>query len=342
MIERLEDISEFSDEELLSLRICQLPLKIEGTWIEACIEELYSELKSKGLSFSPPCYLADEWLTPDQEPIIGIPFFLAHPRLIKLERKIMLEVEGGDKETCLKLLRHECGHAINYAYKLYRRKTWQKHFGKFNTEYSDTYRYRPFSRKFVHHLDDYYAQYHPDEDFAETFAVWLNPDIDWMRQYQGWKALEKLKYVDKLMQEIKDKEPLVKNPQPYWQAKKIKMTLKNYYKKKRHYYAEEFPDFYDDNLKKIFSLSENSTQDSSKLAWQFIRTYKKEIINTVSHWSGERKYVVSDILDSILLRCRHLKLVLTYPEDITLLKLAVYITNLVVNYIYTGRFRKKI
>ena len=27
------------------------------------------------------------------------------------------------------------------------------------------------------HLDPWYAQSHPDEDFAETFAVWLTPEV---------------------------------------------------------------------------------------------------------------------------------------------------------------------
>ena len=124
------DLSQISEEELLELRLCDLPLNIEGTWLEGCVNQLYQELERKGIKFKPPCYLADEWLTPDNEPVIGIAFFLAHPRLIKLEKKMMLETEGETKPWCMKLLRHEAGHALNYAYKLYRRKKWQKIFGK--------------------------------------------------------------------------------------------------------------------------------------------------------------------------------------------------------------------
>ncbi|MCK5393915.1 MAG: putative zinc-binding metallopeptidase, partial [Candidatus Omnitrophica bacterium] len=216
------DLNCLSEEELLNTRICDLSIKIQGTWLESCIQELYSEIDEKGLNFRPICYLADEWLTPDGEPVVGIPFFLAHPALIKLEKKMMLEVEGSTHSWCMMLLRHEAGHALNYAYKLYRRKKWQNLFGKMSKEYADTYRFRPYSKNFVRHLEDYYAQYHPDEDFAETFAVWLNNKLDWREKYKGWKAINKLNYVDTLMDEIKTKDPIVKNGEKYWVASDIK------------------------------------------------------------------------------------------------------------------------
>ncbi|MFH1363838.1 MAG: hypothetical protein ABIH45_06500, partial [Candidatus Omnitrophota bacterium] len=241
MSRKVEDLAKLSEEELLEIKIRDLPLSLPGTWLDDCIQELYAELDSKGIKLKPPCYLADEWLIPDGEPVVGIPFFLAHSALMKLEKKMMLDVEGGTKDWCLKLLRHETGHAINYAYKLYKSKKWHKIFGPFHKEYRETYRFRPYSKSFVRHLEDYYAQYHPDEDFAETFAVWLTPDLDWRVQYKGWKAIDKLDYVDQLMNKIKDKEPLVKKGKKYWEARRMNVSLKNFYKKKKYFYAEDFP-----------------------------------------------------------------------------------------------------
>ena len=120
MVITSEKFSSLSDEELLNLQIRKLHLTIKETKLEKSIQELYRELDERGIRFKPPCYLADEWLSPDGVPVIGIPFYLAHPRLVQLERKMMLEVEGGTKPWCAKLLRHETGHAINYAYKLYK------------------------------------------------------------------------------------------------------------------------------------------------------------------------------------------------------------------------------
>ena len=340
------DLSKLTEEETLNLRVCELPLSLEGTWLEECVKELYKELEDKGFYFKPPCYLADEWLTPDKEPIIGVPFFLAHPTLIKLEKKMVLDAEGSNRPWCMRLLRHETGHAINYAYKLYRRKNWQKVFGKFSKEYEDTYRFRPYSRNFVRHLEDYYAQYHPDEDFAETFAVWLTPGLEWRTEYKGWKALDKLKYVDELMNGIKSKEPLVESGKKYWEASRMRITLKNFYKKKRHSYMENFPDFHDSNLKEIFVFSESTEQSLDKkskemLAATIIKRYKKDILNSVAKWTGEKKHIISELLDTIIKRCKDLGLLSNEDKSLVTLKMSAYITTLVMNYIYTGWLRRE-
>jgi len=146
-----------SDEELLRVRIRDLGLQIPGSCVEPFVQRLYDELDAKGISCHPTCYLADEWLTPDKIPTIGIPFCLAHPRLTKLEKTMMYEVEGGDADVCMKLLRHECGHALNYAYQLYRRTRWRALFGRFSDTYSNSYSYQPYSRRFVINLEDNYA-----------------------------------------------------------------------------------------------------------------------------------------------------------------------------------------
>jgi len=345
MPKRSIDLSKLSEEELLSLRVCELPLNLEGTWLEECVKELYRELEDKGFHFKPLCYLADEWLTPDKEPVVGIPFFLSHPALIKLEKKMVLDAEGSTRSWCMKLLRHEVGHALNYAYKLYRRKKWQKIFGQFSKEYDDTYRFRPYSRNFVRHLEDHYAQYHPDEDFAETFAVWLTPNLKWQAQYKGWKVIEKLNYVDELMSRVKDKEPLVKKGKKYWEASRMRITLKNFYKKKRRFYMEDFPDFHDSNLKKIFVSIEPSGRSSQKnkdlLAANTIRRYKKDILNNVAKWTGEKKYIINDLLDSIIQRCKALGLLSGESESLAVLRVSTYITALVMNYLYTGGFSRE-
>jgi len=334
------DLSKLTEQQLLELRICELPLSLGQTWLASCVRQLYRELAAKEISFKPTCYLADEWLTPDGEPVVGIPFFLAHPSLMRLERKMMLDVEGGTKPWCMKLLRHEAGHAINYAYKLHRRKKWQRIFGQFSQEYTDTYRFRPYSRRFVRHLEDYYAQYHPDEDFAETFAVWLTPDLDWKSQYQGWKALIKLNYVDEVMREIRGKEPRMKAGRKYWEAGKLRSTLENYYKKKRRFYAEDFFDFHDSNLRKIFKEKEKKKRKVTYAA-DLIQRYRKDIIQSVSLWTGEKKYIIDNLLKSIIERSKSLKLVLVDVEDVVVLKFSAYVTALIMNYIYTGRFRKE-
>ncbi len=332
------NLESISDENLLKHRICDLPLKIHGTWLEECIQELYKELADKGIVFRSECYLADEWLTPENETCVGIPFYLAHPTLIKLEKKFMIDAEGETKNWCMKLLRHETGHAICYAYNFNKRRKWQKIFGHSTEEYGDTYKFRAYSKNYVRHIDGYYAQYHPDEDFVETFAVWLTPTIDWRTQYKGWKALDKLLYVDSLMTEIKGQEPLVKRSEKFWRLSTLKMTLSNYYKKKRAFMAEEFPDFHDLFLKKIFI---ELTPENNKLvkAYDFIKKHRRDILYSVSRTSGEKKYIINDLLKGIEKRTQELKLCMPENEKFILVSLSAYVTSLVMNYLYTGHFR---
>jgi hypothetical protein len=331
------DLLNLDEQQLLALRICDLPLSIEGTWLAECIAELYKELEAKGLKFRPVCYLADEWLTPLGEPVIGIPFYLAHPTLIRLEKKMMLEAEGETREACMKLLRHECGHAISYAYHLHKKKRWQQIFGPSSKEYGDTFRFRPYSRNYVRHLDWFFAQFHPDADFVETFAVWLTPSSDWQKTYQGWPALKKLLYVSDLMSSIAGREPSPVKAVKHWHVKNIKVTLANFYKKKREFWAEEFPDFHDGNLKKIFNI--NPADQNALAAGVFLKRYEKEIVADIVRWTSERKYVVSKLFKAVTDRCGELKLFAPKEHPLVLANVAVYITTLVMNYIYTGWYR---
>jgi len=326
------------DEELLTKRISDLPLQIKGTWLEECIAQLYKELEDKGILFRPECYLADEWLTPYKENCIGIPFYLAHPALIRLEKKFMLEAEGETKPGCMKLLRHECGHALTYAFRFHKRKKWQSIFGRSTKEYKDTFKYRPYSKNYVRHLDGYYAQYHPEEDFVETFAVWLTPNLDWEERYKGWRALKKLRYVDCLVDEAKVKEARFKSSQKFYRLSTLRYSLKSYYKRKRHEWAEEFPDFHDRFLNRVF----HSPQDDGKKlasAAMFIQYYRRSVINSVAKISGEKKYVINDLLKDVIKRSKELKCLAPQDETQIVIHLTAYISSLIMNYQYTGRFR---
>lgn len=334
----MADLSNLSDDDLMPMRLCDLGLRIEETWLQKCISQLYGELTEKGISFHPSYFLADEWLCPDGEPVIGIAFFLAHPRLRSLEYKMMLEVEGGDKDSCMRLLRHETGHTLNYAYFLHRRKRWRKLFGPFSADYPERYKYRPYSKSFVRHLDEWYAQYHPDEDFAETFAVWLDPNSNWQEKYKGWNALEKLEYVDQSMKEIGPKPPKKASARKHWDISKMKTTLKTYYKRKRESYAEYYPDFHDFYLNNIFR---NQPTDSNLKAHQIIRHYRKIILDYVSQCTGEKKYVINTLLKDLAGRCRELDLYAGTDKTDTVMKITTYVTSLTMNYLYTGRFKKE-
>jgi hypothetical protein len=153
-----------SDEQLLKQRFSSLKVTVEGTWLEDCLGTLYEELHARGIRLRPHAWISSEWFSPADVPGIAIPFYLAHPRLMKLEKKMMLEVEGSTWSECMAILRHETGHAVQHAYQLQRRRRWQQLFGPSSKHYPLYYRPNPASRRYVQHLRRWYAQSHPDED----------------------------------------------------------------------------------------------------------------------------------------------------------------------------------
>jgi hypothetical protein len=330
------------DEELLAMRIRDLGLRVEGSPLEPRVAALYGELDARGLSLRPPCYLGDEWFSPAGVPAIAIPFYLAHPRLEQLELRQMMEVEGGTPESCAQLLRHECGHAIDHAYKFSSRRSWRAVFGSPNVEYEpERYRPRPYSRSFVRHLPNWYAQAHPDEDFAETFAVWLSvPPDTWRTRYRGWRAAAKLEYIDTLMHEARKKAPLV-TPAPGRRradATKLTSTLAHYYALRRKLSAEDYPDFYDADLRRIFAPA----PAGHGTAAAFMRRRRAAIVAGVVRWTGQRKYVVDGLARKLLKRCSQLGLHARGDEVALALDVGAYVASLVTNHLHTGRFKRSV
>lgn len=327
------------DEELLQMRVRDLKVQISGSPLEPRVQQLYDELEARGVRFKPPCYLADEWLTPDKIPIIGIPFCLAHSRLRQLERKLMYEVEGGTDDVCMKLLRHECGHALNYAYQLYRRTRWRELFGHFSATYSNSYTYQPYSRRFVINLEDNYAQSHPDEDFAETFAVWLTPDSRWKSKYKDWPVIRKLRYVERLIQDIGEKPALViPGGHPPYSAARMTSTLAAHYERKRRALGSQFQGFYDDSLRELF-LSEPLDGGVLK-ASKLLRSRRVRFAANVTRWTGHRKYDIYQLINRLAGRCDELGLCAESEDEESLIGLTALLTSIASNTLTVSRKRR--
>ncbi len=327
----------WDDERLLALRLCDLDIRIEGSELEPRIAQLYAELESRGLDFRPHCWLSDEFFTPDGIPGIAIPFYLAHPRLARLEQKQMLEVEGGTQEWCLKILRHEAGHAIENAFRLRVRKRRRELFGSTSVPYPQFYAPRPYSKSFVMHLDAWYAQSHPDEDFAETFAVWLSPESKWRERYHGWVALKKLEYMDELMANLKGQAPSVPPGDPVDPLLSIKKTLRRHYEEKREHYGVAHPDFYDRDLRRLFS--DDPAYAKEPTAASFLSRIRRETRLMVGRWTNEYQYTIDRVFDSMIERCRQLNLRLAVPPEQAKLDFAVLLTVQTMNYLHSGRHR---
>lgn len=341
------------DEELLDTRMCDLQLDIESTALVSKIERLYEELDSRDLQFQPHFWLSDEWFAPDGIPGVAIPFYLAHPRLRRLERKMMLEVEGGTEEWCMKILRHETGHAIDTAFRLHRKKKYREIFGNYSDPYPEYYRPHPKSRRYVMHLEPWYAQSHPAEDFAETFAVWLKPGSRWKNQYRNWPALKKLEYVDELMESIAGERPKVNSRKKIEPLSQIKRTLREHYQQRRQRYEMDMPTPFDRDLFRLFSPedSDHAEHDTAntfsghshdlinQTASAFLRKHKSEIERQVTTWTSENRYTVSLVMREVIDRCRELRLRALGSESDLLRDVTIFITVQTMNYLHSGLHR---
>jgi hypothetical protein len=268
---------------------------------------------------------------------VAIPFYLAHPRLAKLELAQMLEVEGGDHDSCLRILRHEAGHAIDNAYEIRRRPTRRRVFGTPATPYPEYYTPKPYSKSFVHHLDHWYAQSHPDEDFAETFAVWLDPQSMWSMRYTGWPAERKLQYMDRLMRTLSHRRPSVTSKRQVDPVARLRKTLREHYRNKREHYGLDHPDFYDSDLRNLFSDSSQYMKNPS--AARFVRRIRREARMTVASFTDSYQYTIDQLLEKIIERCRELNLRLMDSEESTKSDFLVFLTVQTMNYLHSGRHR---
>lgn len=319
-----------SRAELLDVRICDLDLKLEGTWVAECVGQLHDELAGRGLRLKPHAWLSTEWFSPDGVPGIAIPFYLAHERLMRLEKRKMLEVEGGTEKRCMQLLRHEAGHAMSTAFRLHYRRRWQKAFGSVRQPYPDSYVPRARSRNYVLHLDWWYAQAHPAEDFAETFAVWLKPGRRWKKTYADWPALKKLEYVDALMAEIEGRAPAVRSRRHVEPFRKERRTLAEYYDERQSRYGSAGTLIFDKELRTLFS--DDPRHRNRESAALFLRRMRPRIRETVARWTGESAYTVDLVVREMIERCKELKLrrvstELRAREDVSVL-VAVQATKL--------------
>ena len=321
------------DEKLLQLRLKDLKLTLEGTWLDDCVAELHQELARRGIRVRPHAWLSDEWFSSEATPGIAIPFYLAHPRLMRLERKKIIDVEGGTRAECMRILRHEAGHVMQHSYQLQRRRKWQQLFGHSSTDYPDYYRPNPASRSYVQHLRLWYAQSHPDEDFAETFAVWMGPRSKWRKRYHGWPALKKLEYMDELMAEVGDEKPQLTGRSLVDPVSRLSQTLDEYYEAKQARYVTRPPTVHDRDLKRIFS--DDPKHRHAPQASTFLREHGPEIRRMVAKWTSQYQLTLDALLDEMIARCRALKLRAPGSERRMVIDFTVLLTAKTVQSLYS-------
>jgi len=324
-------------ERLLQQQIVDLGLKIDGTYLEKIIERLYSELQQAGIKLRPKVYLSNEWSCPDGVPVIGIPFYLADPRLARIEDEMMDGVEAQSEQEILSYLRHEAGHAFNYAHRLWERDDWRALFGDMSSPYLEDYRPRPFSREFVRHIPGWYAQKHPDEDFSETFAVWLTPDSAWREVYRGWPCYRKLEYVDQLVREIGQKDPVVTGEDYDFASEALIYSVADHYQRTIPE-ASPVPEDFDHELRDIFRVREGAAGELVP-AHSFLAQHRRQIVNRVAYWTGLYDVEVRALIQYLIGRSDQLQLAIDPRRgEHVLVDFVAFASTLCMNRLYHGEY----
>lgn len=330
--------------ETLNQRICDFQLHIEGSPLEDIVSRFRLELEACGIArLKPQFYLTDEWGVVDGSVAIGIPFYLADQKLFRIQQRKGGLIEGIDAKDILRYLRHEMGHVVNYAYRLYETEEWTRLFGPMARPYSDEYRSIPFSADFVRHLPGNYAQKHPDDDWAETFAVWMTPGLDWKPMYDDSPgALHKLEYCDRAMKLLRDKEPAVTTVDLDGNVNELSVTLQDFYDGVE-LAGLSIPRSLDGDLRGVFSPwsgQERAAETPRRGSGAgLLRRHRDLLANTIFQWTGVQPELLCSLLTHLADRAEALGL--NYPmaeRDEVLVHVSAFLTTLAMNYVYKGNF----
>ena len=320
--------------------IRDLGLTIGGTRLEPILADFERELEAKGIRrLRPRFYLSTEWGVPEGSIAIAIPFYLARAELTQLHAQRTGHVEGFSRRDILRYLRHEMGHVVNYAYRLFEDRDWVCCFGSMTQPYVETYRPEPFSRRFVRHLPGWYAQKHPDEDWAETFAVWMTPGKSWREEYADWaEALGKLEYCDKILAAVADRDPVVTVADLDEDVAELEYSIDDFYRSLADGEAE--PRGLDGALRAIFEdLSAEEAQAEVRAASALIARLEQELVANVYRWTGHFPEKTQKLLHHLARRADDL--VLSYRadgEEAAVIALTTLVTALAMNHVHKGSY----
>lgn len=291
----VKDLNLVTDKELLDMRICDLPLSLEKSKFKDCISKVQKELNAKKLNIRPVLWLSDEWFCPDGVSGIAIPFYLMHERLIELERNYMGVVEGETKEWFMKLMRHECGHVVDNAFFLKDCEERIELFGDHRRRYPSQYKALKYSKNFVRHLEDGYAQAHPEEDWAESFAVWLDPKSGWRKNYATWPVLKKLKYLERTMRALKNQRPQVVCYQKVEEYTDMEYTLREYY----NYKVKKFKRYSNKRRSIIHIKKLISVKEEDHCLYSEIRDNRNLLRRKVARAMNQYQYIIDTAIKDL-------------------------------------------
>jgi hypothetical protein len=270
---------------------------------------------------------------PEGTVAIGIPFYLADDRLLALQGRHGALVEGEGEEDILRYLRHEMGHVVNYAYQLFATEEWTDLFGPMSLPYEEEYRVVPFSPDFVRHLPGGYAQKHPDEDWAETFAVWMTPGLPWPDLYDDSPgALAKLEYCERTMAALRTVPPPVTTVELHGEVRRLRTRLQDYYTQSRE--PLRILRSLDGDLQVLFARRSGPAENAELAdASELLRRHQRALAVSMYRWTAVDPSVGMRVIAHLIERAHALGLRYRPGDrDLILIELSGFLTMLATNY----------
>jgi hypothetical protein len=194
--------------------------------------------------------------------------------------------------------------------------------------------------RFVRHLPGWYAQKHPDEDWAETFAVWMTPGANWKEEYRSWpEALAKLESCQQIVASIADHDPVVTVMECDEDANELEESLEHFYRKFATDAPEPMPAV-DGPLRVIFDeTTEHSANGDLRSAADLIRQIDRGLAADVYRWTGHFPERTLRLTQHLAARAESLQQVYRGSEQQgVVMALTTLVTALAMNFVYRGSY----
>ncbi|MCZ6603214.1 MAG: putative zinc-binding metallopeptidase, partial [Planctomycetota bacterium] len=316
-----------------------------GSRLEYCISRLRKEIRREKISLRPYFYLSDFYGCVTRQANVGLAFYDADPLLQDIRREVTGEFHS--EAEIMDMLRHEFGHAFCYTHRLYQEPEFRRIFGvrgDFFRTYpaGDRFKSNPWSRNYVNLNGDHYAQKHPDEDFAETVATFVDRRSRWRVRYRNKKgALQKLEYVGRTLKRYGRRKPKEKSDPDslHLPVEQLKKTVGEFFGASPTPFRKRAKGYIDPKLRRLFRHRLNGAQNGKLPVSELIRVNRRTLLEKIGGWTEANRSVVRDLLDKIVSRSDVLGLAVRREHSQKkLLDLATFTTTLVTNYTLTNSY----
>lgn len=341
--------------EILTTPINRLGYTIEGTFLEEAIRITRRDMKRVGISrLKPLFYLSNGYGCIEGVPNIALSFVDCNELISELNDEY--RQYRYSQQEIIDTVRHEVGHAFCYAYKLFRTAEFRRIFkvkGHFFRTYPATNRYinrvNPWSKEYVNPGGDHYAQKHPDDDFAETFMVWIKPRYNWRKNYKSKPgALRKLEYVERVVKKYGRTPPLVESDEDfiYEPIENLNMTVAKFMKANVARYRRRATGFVDSHMKNMFlkrpSYNNGRPAKTHQRAHRFLSANRRILTPRIADWVGIERHIVGTVMGKLVTRTHTLDLWHRRDEsDRRLIEVSAYIAALCTTYAQQELFFEK-